>query len=214
MHLQVRLPKIEPLHIETPTRCLFRDRKHRKKPCTGTHFKAHQSNCRKPVRDTRHSQVTAQRYRCLKCRRTFRVYPTGVSKAHQSDTLKGLSVLLYILGLGYQAVTDLLDALQYPLGKTTVCVNVQAAAALAIRPLANKRLWGNPAIPCPISDALASFPPFGWRIAGLISCRYPAARVCVRCNRMQETEARPEQTLSRHALRVQQSKLACYHHRS
>jgi len=127
------------------------------------------------VRDTRHSQVTAQRYRCLKCRRTFRVYPTGVSKAHQSDTLKGLSVLLYILGLGYQAVTDLLDALQYPLGKTTVCVNVQAAAALAIRPLANKRLWGNPAIPCPISDALASFPLFGWRIAGLISCRYPAA---------------------------------------
>lgn len=69
----------------------------------------------------------------MKCNRTFRVYPTGVSRDHQSDTLKGLSVLLYILGLSYQAVTDLLEALQYPLGKTTVYENVQATGARAIQ---------------------------------------------------------------------------------
>ena len=133
MHLQVRLPKVEPLHLDPPTHCPWPDRKHPKTKCPGTHFKAHQLNCCKLVRDTQHTQVIAQRYRCLHCHRTFRVYPSGVSKDHQSDRLKGLSVLLYILGLSYQAVTDLLDALEYPLGKTTVYENVQAAGSRAIQ---------------------------------------------------------------------------------
>lgn len=133
MHLNLRLPKVEPLEIHPPTQCPFRDRRHPKQKCSGTHFKEHQWNCRKPVRDTRYRQVTVRRYRCLKCHRTFRIYPTGISHAHQSDTLKGLSVLLYILGLSYQGVADLLDALQYPLSKTTVYENVQAAGQRAIR---------------------------------------------------------------------------------
>jgi transposase-like protein len=133
MHLNVRLPKVDPLHIEPPTRCPFPDPKHPKRKCNGTHFKAHELHCRKPVRDTRHTQVTAQRYRCLKCQRTFHVYPMGVSHAHQSDTLKGLSVLLYVLGLSYQGVVDLLDALGCPLSKTTVYKNVQAAGRQAIQ---------------------------------------------------------------------------------
>jgi transposase-like protein len=132
MHLSVRLPKVEPLHIELPTHCPFRDPKNSKKKCNGTLFKEHQWHCRKPVRDTRQTQVTARRYRCLKCHRTFRVYPTGVSHAQQSDTLKGVSILLYVLGLSYQGVADLLDALQYPLSKATVYVNVQAAGQRAI----------------------------------------------------------------------------------
>ena len=123
MHLNVRLPKVDPLHIDPPTRCPLSDPKHPKRKCNGTHFKAHELHCRKPVRDTRHTQVTAQRYRCLKCQRTFHVYPTGVSPAHQSDTLKGLSVLLYVLGLSYQGVADLLEALSCPLSKTTVYKN-------------------------------------------------------------------------------------------
>lgn len=133
MHLNLRLPKVEPLEIDPPTHCPLRERKHPKKKCTGTNFKEHQLNCRKPLRDTKHTQVTAHRYRCLKCQRTFRVYPTGVSHAHQSDTLKGLSVLLYILGLSYQGVADLLEALQYPLAKSTVYENVQAAGQCAIQ---------------------------------------------------------------------------------
>jgi len=132
MHLSVRLPKVEPLHIELPTQCPRRDPKNPKKKCNGTHFKLHQLTCRKPLRDPRQTQVTARRYRCLKCNRTFRVYPTGVSHAHQSDTLKGLSVLLYVLGLSYQGVADLLDALQHPLSKATVYANVQAAGQRAI----------------------------------------------------------------------------------
>ncbi len=133
MHLSVRLPKVEPLHVEPPTRCPLHDPYRPQKKCNGTHFKTHQLHCRKPVRDTRHSQVTAQRYHCLKCQRTFRVYPTGVSHAHQSDTLKGLSVLLYVLGLSYQGVSDLLESLGCFVSKTTVYDNVQAAGRQAIQ---------------------------------------------------------------------------------
>ena len=132
MHLNVRLPKVEPSHIEPPSRCPLQDPKNRKKKCNGTYFKEHQWACQKPLRDTRYARVTARRYRCLKCNRTFRVYPTGVSHLQQSDTLKGLSVLLYILGLSYQGVSDLLDTLGFFLSKTTVYQNVQGAGVQAI----------------------------------------------------------------------------------
>jgi transposase-like protein len=56
-----------------------------------------------------------------------------VSAAQQSSNLKALSVLLYVLGLSYQGVSDLLDALGQALSKTTVYDNVQAAGAEAIR---------------------------------------------------------------------------------
>ena len=131
MHLNLRLPKVDPLEICPPTRCP-------KKKCSGTHFKEHPLPCRKPLRDTQHTQVNVRRYRCLTCMHTFRVYPTGVSNAHQSDTLKGLSILLYILGLSYQGVVDLLEALQYPLAKSTVYENVQTAGPRAIQ---LRRAW-------------------------------------------------------------------------
>jgi transposase-like protein len=133
MHLTVRLPKVEPQTIQPPTRCPLLDPKNRKKRCRGTHFKEHQLTCAKPLRDTRYTQVTARRYRCLKCRGSFRIYPTGVSPARHSDTLKGLSVLLYILGLSYQGVSDLLDSLGLFLSKATVYKNVQATGQRAIR---------------------------------------------------------------------------------
>jgi len=131
MHLSMRLPKVEPDSIQVPVTCPLRVGK-RKRPCGGQHFKLHQIGCDKPLRDLRHCQVQAQRYYCLTCQRTFRVYPRGVSAAQQSSNLKALSVLLYVLGLSYQGVSDLLDALGQPVSKTTAYNNVQAAGARAI----------------------------------------------------------------------------------
>lgn len=133
MHLSVRLPTVQPETIQPPNSCPYPDRKHRKQQCGGTRFKLHQANCHKPLRDTHHRQVCVRRYRCLKCQRTFRVYPMGVSAAQQSATLKALSVLLYILGLSYQGVADLLAALNQPVCKSTVYNNVQAAGRRAIQ---------------------------------------------------------------------------------
>jgi transposase-like protein len=109
-----------------------------KRRCTGTRFKLHQVHCRKPVRDLRHTQVIAQRYRCLKCHRTFRVYPQGVSHDQLAASLKALSVLLYMLGISYQGVADLLESLLHPVCKTTVYHNVQAAGK-KVRQL--RRAW-------------------------------------------------------------------------
>ena len=130
MHLAVCLPQVDPTQIREPTRC---PRRQGKRSCPGRHFKLHQVICRKPLRDTQYAQVVCQRYVCLTCAHAFRVYPRGVSNAHQSDTLKGLSVLLYILGLSYQGVADLLDSLGQPISKVTVYNNVQAVGERAQR---------------------------------------------------------------------------------
>jgi Transposase IS66 family len=83
------------------------------------------------VRDTDHEQVTSYRYKCTTCGCTFRVYPTGVSHAQQSDRLKAMSVLLYVLGRSYGGVADLLLAIGLGIQKTTVYDNVQAAGVVA-----------------------------------------------------------------------------------
>jgi transposase-like protein len=120
MRLKVRIPRVDPEVMQFPDQCPYQD-------CDGPYFQPHEYDCDKPLRDTKYSQVKAQRHKCLRCGRTFRVYPKGVTQAHHSDALKGLAVLLYILGLSYGAVSDVLDALGWFLGKSTVYRDVQAA---------------------------------------------------------------------------------------
>jgi transposase-like protein len=99
--------------------------------CDGKYFKPHQQNCIKPLQDTEYDTVNVKRWRCLKCEKTFRVYPEGVSGAQRSDRLKGANVLLYLLGLSYGGVEDFMTALGHPVGKTTVYRDVQAAGKKA-----------------------------------------------------------------------------------
>ena len=65
----------------------------------------------KPLKDTVYGAVSAHRYRCLRCKRTFRVYPQGVTQAQTSQRVKGLGVMLYLLGLSYGATSLALEAL-------------------------------------------------------------------------------------------------------
>ncbi len=121
MRLHLILPRVEPNVFPALSQCPSPG-------CRGELLRLHQSVI-KPLRDSTHHQVGAYRYRCLSCGRTFRVYPKGVSRAHTSLRLKGLAVLLYLLGLSYGAVSLALEALGIPLGKTAVYLAVQAAAA-------------------------------------------------------------------------------------
>jgi len=121
MRIKVRLPKVKPDQFDWPTECPH-------KGCRGHHFKRHgQKGEKKPIRDPQYEEVTAYRYRCLKCGRTFRRYPQGVSNNQQSDRLKAMSVLLYVLGMSYGAAEDFLEALGVVISKTTVYENVQEA---------------------------------------------------------------------------------------
>jgi hypothetical protein len=56
----------------------------------------------------------------LKCKRTFRVYPEGTTHAQTSQRVKGLAVMLYLLGLSYGATSLALEALGVYLCKSRV----------------------------------------------------------------------------------------------
>jgi len=125
MRLQVRLPKINIDQYVLPSQCPQPN-------CSGDAFKPYgRKGQPKAVRDTNHEQVTSYRYQCMTCDDTFRVYPTGVSNAQQSDRVKAMSVLLYVLGISYGGVSDFLQAFGVEISKTTVYDNVQEAGVVA-----------------------------------------------------------------------------------
>ncbi len=121
MRLHLLLPKVEPKGMAVPSKCAYAD-------CSSKQVRLHQP-ASKALRDTVYKQVVVHRYRCLKCGRTFRVYPPGVSQAQSSDRVKGLAVVVYLLGLSYGATSLALGSLGVPLSKTEVYETVQAMAA-------------------------------------------------------------------------------------
>jgi transposase-like protein len=139
MRIRVELPKVEPEVYEEPETCPYEG-------CEGRYFKAHGvKEEAKALRDLDYEEVHSYRQKCMKCKRTFRVYPRGVSKgAQQSKRLKAISVLLYVLGLSYGGVADVLAALDVAVGKTTVYDNVQAAGVQARRRQRGERTRGGP----------------------------------------------------------------------
>jgi len=120
MRLELILPRVEPTEFKMPLVCPH-------KGCQGRHFEHHQE-VDKPLKDTMYGLVSAHRYRCLRCQGTFRVYPQGVTHAQTSQRVKGLGVMLYLLGLSYGATSLALEALGVYMSKSSVYDAVQAAA--------------------------------------------------------------------------------------
>ncbi len=120
MRLQLILPCVDPTDMNLPSVCPYQH-------CQGRHFKHHQQ-VDKAVKDTHYECVSADRYECLRCKRAFRVYPQGVPRAQTSQRVKGLGVLLYLLGLSYGAASLTLEALGVYVCKSSVYAAVQAAA--------------------------------------------------------------------------------------
>jgi transposase-like protein len=119
MRLQIVLPKVNPEAIEVPTRCAYGG-------CPERKFYLRQQVA-KALRDTMYHQVPVHRYQCLKCKRTFRVYPEGTTHAQTSQRVKGLAVMLYLLGLSYGVTSLALEALGVYLCKSRVYDAVQEA---------------------------------------------------------------------------------------
>jgi hypothetical protein len=121
MRLSLILPPVQPDVYPQGTGCPDAG-------CGGQHLQ-HWQAVPKPLRDTVHREVVAQRYRCVRCGRTFRVYPVGVSHDQTSARLKGVAVMFYVLGMSYGAVASALSALGWPLSKVAVYYAVQEAGA-------------------------------------------------------------------------------------
>ena len=90
MRLSLILPPVQPEVYPAVAACPYAG-------CGGEHFQ-HWQAVPKPLRDTQFSEVVAQRYRCVRCGRTFRVYPVGVSHDQTTARLKGVAVMFYVLG--------------------------------------------------------------------------------------------------------------------
>jgi transposase-like protein len=120
MRLRIVLPKVNPEAIAVPLTCPYAG-------CGGRKFHLRQQ-VSKPLRDTVYHEVQVPRYQCLRCQRTFRVYPEGTSRAQTSQRVKGLAVMLYLLGLSYGAVSLALDGLGISFCKSRVYDAVQEAA--------------------------------------------------------------------------------------
>lgn len=121
MRIRFIIPQVQTQPGGRPTRCPYCGRKglRRYQPVL------------KPVKDHRLLKVQAVRYQCKSCKRTFRHYPKGVSKAQQTAATKAMSVLLWVLGLSLDNVSIFLRALGCGIAKSTAWLNLQASGERA-----------------------------------------------------------------------------------
>lgn len=124
MRLSLILPPVEAERYPAPEICPYPG-------CGGQHVQ-HWQSVPKPLRDTQLAEVVAHRMRCVRCGRTFRLYPRGVSHDQTSARLKGVAVMFYVLGMSYGAVATALGALGWPLSKVAVYYAVQEAGAAIV----------------------------------------------------------------------------------
>ena len=117
MRLAFVLPGVRREEITPPLVCPYED-------CQAVHLRLHQ-RVAKYLNDTMYPEVTAHRYQCLTCGRTFRVYPKGVSNAQTSLRVKRVAVILYLLGLSYGETAAALRALGVYVSKSQVYYSVQ-----------------------------------------------------------------------------------------
>ena len=90
----IQLPTVKRIKNERPTKCKY---------CEGEIFQRW-GEMQRQVKDTKIRTARVCRYRCTKCKRTFRHYPEGISHAQQSERLKKLAVVCWSLGLSYRGI--------------------------------------------------------------------------------------------------------------
>lgn len=91
----------------------------------------------KPILDNRYRNIQVYRYRCCRCRHTFRHYPEGVDRADQTQRLRKLVAICWILGLSLRGVAIVLSMFGVNLCHMTVWRDLQEQAKL----LEKRRRW-------------------------------------------------------------------------
>ena len=114
----LKLPAVKRKQEERPRKCPY---------CEGETFQRW-GQVKKPVKDMRVRQVKVYRYRCCRCKRTFRHYPEGNTRAAQTERLRVFAVLLWRLGLSHRASSLILSGLQVFVSHMMIWRDVQAEA--------------------------------------------------------------------------------------
>ncbi len=114
----LKLPDVKRKREARPRKCAY---------CEGETFQRW-GQVNKPVRDVHVRNVKVYRYRCCRCKRTFRHYPEGNTRADQTERLKLFAVLLWQLGLSHRAGSLILSGLRVWVSHMTIWRDVQAEA--------------------------------------------------------------------------------------
>jgi len=114
----LKLPDVKRKREERPRQCQY---------CEGETFQRW-GQVNKPVKDVRVRNVKVYRYRCCQCKRTFRHYPEGNSRADQTARLRLFAVLLWTLGLSHRASSLILSGLHVLVSFMTIWRDVQEEA--------------------------------------------------------------------------------------
>lgn len=114
----LKLPDVKQKTETRPKQCVY---------CQGETFQRW-GQVKKPVKDMRVRNIKVYRYRCCQCKRTFRHYPAGNSRADQTERLRLFAIVLWTLGLSHRASSLILSGLQVLVSHRTIWRDVQTEA--------------------------------------------------------------------------------------
>jgi transposase-like protein len=106
----LQLPEVKRRTENRPKKCPY---------CEGDTFQRWGKR-KKPVRDNQHRSVQVYRYRCCECHRTFRHYPLGVDRADQTQRMRKLAAICWVMGLSLRGVSTILATFGVNLSHMTV----------------------------------------------------------------------------------------------
>ena len=89
------------------------------------------------IRDHQVREAQVFRYSCTHCRHTFRHYPEGVDQAQQSQRLRKLAALCWVLGLSYRGIAAVFAVFGVGISHMTAWRDAQERA----RQLTSQRIW-------------------------------------------------------------------------
>lgn len=125
--VMLKLPDVKSEAEGRPQRC---------PSCKGDTFQRWGGRLRK-IRDPQVRNVMVYRYQCCECRHTFRHYPPGVDQAEQSQRLRKLAALMWVLGLSYRGIAGVLAVFGVGIGRMSAWRDEQAWA----EQLCQQRKW-------------------------------------------------------------------------
>lgn len=123
----LRLPEVKYCQEARPQKCPY---------CEGETFQRW-GGVAKRVSDPHLGEVWVYRYRCCRCRRTFRHYPVGIDRARQTARMRALAAIGWILGMSYRGSSRYLSAFGIGLSRMSIWRDVQRRA----KELEGERQW-------------------------------------------------------------------------
>ncbi len=106
----IKLPEYETCPNGRPAKC----------PYCASEILQSWGQAEKNLQDIQYGIAEVHRYRCSDCGRTFRQYPPGVDRSTQSQRMRKLAALAYVIGLSSRDVVSIFKQLGVELSRMTV----------------------------------------------------------------------------------------------